>query len=466
MAGPDLSLITNAPNLTDRIMQQQQFSNQQGAAQIDLKTKQNVYASQLMSAAAASGDPQRIQMAKQALSQANIDSSSWADDPAQVKLQATALQQSLMSPLGMLNASINEQKANAATATNNGTLAPGLTPIGGSPAPTPQTTIPAASSNNPPALPAGDPTDDAATARALFAIQHPDLVSKGNTAPSVTSTIPVSGQSTLPPAPTQDDAKYAELNPKTRIEAFKADLEAYNQRPDVKAAVAGATSGATDSAKLNAEAKNAFNVMLGNIPSVVSRTNGIIQYAPDASSGMGVHSGGTEGGLYPTFANSSLGQKYEPETATANAQVTKYAAQGAFPEIAAALKGSSMKGNRFLEQIMSNGLSIDAQSPSDTKITSAQTNLGNYIQGVKSLASQLRAQGEQNVPNDQQIDAMFVKNGATLPKNFNTPQPGAAASVGNAIDPRAIQQLKANPKTAAQFDQIFGQGAAAKVLGQ
>lgn len=111
-------------------MQQQQFSNQQGAAQIDVKTKQNLYASQIMGAAAASGDPQRIQMAKQALAQSNIDPSSWSDDPSQVKLQATALQQSLMSPLGMLNAGIQQQKANAETAQANGTIAPPNVGIG------------------------------------------------------------------------------------------------------------------------------------------------------------------------------------------------------------------------------------------------------------------------------------------------------------------------------------------------
>jgi hypothetical protein len=129
MAGPDLSLLTNAPNLTDRIMQQQQFSNQQGAAQIDLRTKQNLYSSQIMAAAAASGDPQRIQMAKQALASANIDPSPWSDDPAQVKTQATALQQSLMSPMGMLNASIQQEKAGAAVAEANGTKAAGLVPV-------------------------------------------------------------------------------------------------------------------------------------------------------------------------------------------------------------------------------------------------------------------------------------------------------------------------------------------------
>lgn len=40
---------------------------------------------------------------------------------------------------------------------------------------------------------------------------------------------------------------------------------------------------------------------------------------------------------------------------------------------------------------------------------------------------------------------------------------GGAADVG--IDPKAVEMLKADPNTAAQFDEIFGQGSAAKVLG-
>lgn len=156
MAGPDLSLITNAPNLTDRIMQQQQFSNQQAGAQVDVKTKQNLYAMQIMSAAASSGDPQNIQRAKQQVAAIGGDPSVWSDIPSEVATQAKALQTALIPPVAMMNAGIQQQKANAETAANNGTEAPGNIGVG-----TPSLNSPVTSSGGqgtplPPSAPAAN----------------------------------------------------------------------------------------------------------------------------------------------------------------------------------------------------------------------------------------------------------------------------------------------------------------------
>ena len=43
--------------------------------------------------------------------------------------------------------------------------------------------------------------------------------------------------------------------------------------------------------------------------------------------------------------------------------------------------------------------------------------------------------------------------------------PGGAEQGTSSIPPQAVSELRANPATAAQFDEIFGKGAAAKVLG-
>lgn len=223
MTGPDLSLITNAPNLTDRIMQQQQFSNQQGAAQIEVKTKQNLYASQIMGAAAASGDPQRIQMAKQALAQSNIDPSSWSDDPAQVKLQATALQQSLMSPLGVLNAGIQKEKADAETAGTNGTKAPGFTGIS---APSLNSSVQPSGGQGAP-LPASVPVANLPVFAQSASGQPPSSAPPNLNAP-INAAAP-----SIPQQPSMNDSKYSALNPKTAVDVFKADMDAYNNRPDV-----------------------------------------------------------------------------------------------------------------------------------------------------------------------------------------------------------------------------------------
>lgn len=418
-------------SLATLIPQRQAMSQQLAAGNIDLQTKKNAYVTQIMSAASASGDPNEYMKGKQFLQSQGIDASNYSDDPVVGKQQAEAARMALISPLGMLNSQIQLQRNGIQAAGVNGTNAPATL---GAPS-TLSTPVPVIRGDSLPSTQiiadAMNSTPDAAIPPAAVT---PSAAPPPVSANMLATTIPIR-------APSPDDKKYAGFNPKTQSEMFKNDMDVYNNRPDVIQAKKTAESLGTDEGKNNADAKNAFNVMIGNLPAVVSRTNGLIKYAPDASSGLGVTSGSTEEGFFPAFANSWMGSQ---KIADANSQVTKYAAQGAFPEIASALKGSDMRGNRFLEQLMSNGLSINAQSPADTKVLAAQTNLGNYIQGLKSLASRLRAQGDSGVPSDQQIDDMFVKAGATLPETFNAPQGGAPEQENKVID--GVTYTKINGK--------------------
>lgn len=93
------------PNVYDKYksfgdIQMAQANNNlvQQTAQIDLDTKKNIYSTQIMSAAAASGDPATIAAAKNHLANFNIDPSQWSDDPAKLQLQAAAARQSLLNP--------------------------------------------------------------------------------------------------------------------------------------------------------------------------------------------------------------------------------------------------------------------------------------------------------------------------------------------------------------------------------
>lgn len=394
MAGPDLSLITNTPNLTDRIMQQQQFSQLMQGQQIDVRTKQNLYSSQVMSAAAASGDPQRIQMAKQALAQANIDPSSWSDDPAQVKLQATALQQSLMSPLGVLNAGINKEKADAETAATNGNKAPGFTGIGsiGQGSPSLNTPMPSSGGQGAP-LPASAPAADVPVFKQAVPPQPPSL-----TAPIQASATPA-----MPAAPASTDEKYAGMNPKTLQEALKTDTEIYNKRPDVQAAVESAKTQAGVTGTEVGDAKKTYDIATAGLPFALQRFTAMRDAAKSASSGMGVDQAGD--GTAQQFANTSLGKFIEPNTGTGNQTLKQYASQGVLGELGPQLAQAGVRGNKFLESIASNASGLDMSAAPDDKVTLINGLQDMYVQNLKKEAAVLRSNG-QPAMTDAQIDAL------------------------------------------------------------
>ena len=85
------------------------------------------------------------------------------------------------------------------------------------------------------------------------------------------------------------------------------------------------------------------------------------------------------------------------------------------------------------------------------------------VLAINNLADTLPA----GHPMKERIMNIIGANGLTpdqiQPIQLNSQPTAASPSAG--IDPKAIEMLKADPNTAAQFDEIFGQGSAAKVLG-
>lgn len=414
MAGPDLSLITNAPNLTDTISQHQAIASQLQAQQIEIKTKQNLYAMQVMSAAASSGDPQRIQMAKQALSQVNIDPSSWSDDPTMVATQAAALQKALIPPVAMMNAGIQQQKANAMTATNNGTLAPDNTGVG---SPTPSA---APSLNSPVPSSGGQATPSTpAIAGALNSTPNAAIpaqpASPSTTPPSLTAPIPSSAPA-IPQQPTQDDPKYNGLNPKTRKESFEADLAAYNNIPAVitakkQAETIGSKTGdvTVDDQENAIKSNQATGIVQQNI-------NGIIELAKRGNLPEGATSS-LSSGAYNLFAPGSDTAQDSKSFNTLNEAQTI----GAIRDLG---ETGQIKMSRTLENIINRGYLVDPTASNDEKIVQANMIL-NELKNSAIASSNISAQrtgGQQtpfvpmtvapNAPQDDPITAELKRRGA------------------------------------------------------
>lgn len=127
-------------------------------------------------------------------------------------------------------------------------------------------------------------------------------------------------------------------------------------------------------------------------------------------------------------------------------------------ELVKAVKGGGQL-NEAQEQQMRKNLSINAGPKATQGVINTLTDL---MQGrVHTVEDTARKFGEtegniKNYLSPRSREALdYLKN-----------NPLGASKATAPINPAAIEKLKANPGTAAQFDEVFGQGAAAKALGK
>lgn len=414
----------------------------------------SVYGAQALTAAAASGDPTIWKAAKQHASDLGMDTSSLSDDVTQGAAQINALRQAqynsnpLVAALGL---GIKEQQAAATAAGVNGTTAPtgpvnpitgGALNLGGA--------APSAPAAQPVAAPAGGAPAPGNAGMAL-------PVANMQAAPTAAQVAAVDPGSALPQIQASDNQGHApdimsaarmrainqigplmpNANPKTKMDWENQVNDLVNKDPAVMQAQQAGSATGSEQGKNLADAQKALNVMVNNIPAIVSRTNAIIKNSPLSSSGLGVDAAGN--GIAPDFDTTKLGQLVAPGSADANANLQKLAAQESFPGITAALSNASMKGNKFLETLANSALSINMKSPADTKVKLANQNLTQYIQQVLAAAGQARANGQADVPTDQMILSMFTSAGAKIPQQFIDAQ---NAQTGGSATPPAGNTLK------------------------
>lgn len=419
----------------------------------------NILATQVLSAASSTGNQDLYDSAKQHLAAAGHDISSWAPDVTTGAQQAQAARLA-QSPLGsLLNAqtkmTANDTQAVATYGSMDSAIKAGYKPegipglggytgaMGGAVVPPVVATAaaPKAAAATPAAL---------ASATAGISPDNPGMTLPTGGAATPASALPDAEQSAQPsgaqqqmaavntaftnakqralesagPEPvqgTQSQAAFDSLHGQWQQkiqQAIENDPELMRAKEAAKATgnVQGTTAG---------DAQKAFNVILSNIPAVVNRTNQIIKYAPDASHGLGTDAEGE--GVDAKFANTAIGQVIEPRTAQANAAMNKLASQESYPGITAALSNNNMKGNRFVEMLLNNALSLDMRSPPPVKTGMANQNLTNYIQTALSTAAQIRSQGFQTL-SDEQIIQKFKDAGATIPDQLTQGSSGASSA--------------------------------------
>lgn len=429
----DLSVYQNIPTLRSALdansaRNLQMATGQQAlqGAQIDTQTKQNAYATQIISAGAAGGQ-QSYDAAKQHLQGMGIDISGYAPDVATGAQQAAAARQALISPLGMMNAQIQAAGVGAKIADVNGTQA---APIGA-------TALPST-------LPGARPAVNLSTP-----IPQPDSSNPGMTLPGATAPSPDSVQTSALPQPDQPavnpayagavspPAKFANMNlntpiqppptptgfvptqglanenPDARNKRIASELAVYNASPAAKQADAKAVKLGTDQAdatKASMSSSQSYEQAQKVMDSMTDLVNkGDV---PDKRYGL------------PASVYASASQNFgdQKRSAASDAFSTLNEAQTitAIKELA---NTGQIKMSRTLENIINKGYLVDPNSSDSSKL--------NQIQIIKTELANSRT-AAQNI--DASMNGGTQQSLADVPNVAQAPTPSQISAAKRAPD--------------------------------
>lgn len=184
---------------------------------------------------------------------------------------------------------------------------------------------------------------------------------------------------------------------------------------------AGAKTEAEDTAKNLVDATKTYNVAVSSFPRAMQRFEQLRQASKNASSGGGVSDKEPEHGLVESllpdvltnpdyarsFARTWMGQKIEPETATANQTLDQAAKQGILSELGPQLQG--LKGNRYLETIASGASGLNPADPDSARQNAINGLQDQYISNMRSLAEQRRQSGDKSAPTDMDLAILIAQ---------------------------------------------------------
>lgn len=435
----------NTTNLSQLMNQEQNRRAALAATNIDTETKKNIYATQVMSAAASTGSQDAYNQGLAHLQQNGIDTSNWARD-VQTGAQQAQAGRLAQSPLGaLLNAGTRMdanglkaaevagsvggaqemfpgQSANNVNGLMNGLRLQNQGQARTAP-PSPQATpnIQSSSGSVSPALNAlSDPIQQRYSELRAGAIQHgmdpssypetldPKMREKfirehNDALKEQTGNV---GNGFVPPAPVPGDtAAMTKQKNEIAFEAWKANP--VNVAEAEKAKAMGAAAG---------EEGKMLDIMKSGLPTMLGRFQSMREAAPNASYGLGVNNLGE--GLYSSFANSQLG---DIKTANANAELKQKASQNILGELGPQLAQAGVRGNKFLESIAAQASGIDLSSRPETKVNLINGLEDTYIKNLKSVANQVRLKGG-SAPTDIEIDKAVkeYKNSLSKPSPQNS----------------------------------------------
>lgn len=365
--------------------QAQQLYQQGQLANIDVQTKKNLYATQLLSGAV---DQNSYDMIKQHLNQGGIQTTGLAPDFETGKQQ---IYQSRLaqSPLGsLLNAGLKAEGTLNQGASTFGNLAAATQadPLSASIARGMGGMLGAPQGAAIPSIPAGLPQERA-------------VASDGPKAPSSlpppfpVQTAAATASQFTPPPQQQGESAAAYQNRAQML------FNAWKENPEVMRAQKSSEAAGGKEGEHIGEAGKTLDIMQSNLPSVMQRFQAMREASANASSGMGVNNEGD--GFAQQWANTSMGND---ATSKANNILEQRAAQGILPELGPQLAQAGVKGNKFLETIANSASGLNMSAKPQDKVALIDGLELTYVNNLKSTAAQLRAQGQQ-APTDQEIDA-------------------------------------------------------------
>lgn len=435
----DTSLLSGYKTLRDNDVENALVNQKIAGGNVENMQKANIHATQMISAAAASGDQGIYSATKQRLADAGVDMSGWAEDLETGAKQAQAARLA-QSPLGaLLNAGLKaEGNVISATGTMGNTdAAAGLTPLsqmllggaggggilpgGGAPAVPRQISTSAIS---PPAIPLDRQPDMAApvndpvadfqgalaarqAANGVSPAQDPALASLGGAAPAQRFQ--------------QPPQRAGETN-RAYMDRVNLEFEKHKADPSyLKEKNAAEKSGGALGDEIGETAK-LVNIVTTNIPAIVQRFQNIRDAAKDASSGYGISPEGE--GWAVDAANAGYGVGLT-KTAEANSLLKQAVAQQMLPELGPALKQAGVTGNKFLEGISAEASGMRMDAPANVKIQLTDKLEMKVFNDVKAAAAQLRKMG-QPAPTDAEIDDMVAQAKAALKQPALSPSAPAA----------------------------------------
>ncbi len=371
--------VKNTRSIQDYQNSNAEIAQKLQAGQLANQSAANVYATQVISAASATGNPDLYASALQHLQNKGIDTSGWSTDINVGQKQAEAARIA-QSPLGALLNAGSKMDANANTAAT----AAGKVPAGGGNAIVNNLLHTGALTGGVPmSLPNDAPAADVPVFKQVAA-QPPAL-----------PTSAVDSKRFIPPMRDADETQAAYVaRAQQAFEAWKADPATIAEAEKAKAM---GTAGGDESKMLD--------IMKSGLPVMLQRFQNLRNSSADASSGLGVSSEG--GGVYPALANSAAGRFLEPKTANANAMLKQNSSQNILGELGPQLQQAGVRGNKFLEQIANQASGMDMSAPPDVKNNIVNGLESTYIANLKSTANQVRLKGLP-APTNEEIDKMVA----------------------------------------------------------